>query len=225
MGKMKRFSTGGTKLNHIVLIGDSIFDNAAYIDGGLDVIAHLGNEIPRTWKATLRAVDGSMVPDIRNQIGNLPVDATHLVVSAGGNDAMDQSGILNEMADSAVGFLNRMADLGDQFDQRYQRMLVDLLKLGLRTTLCTIYYPRFPDQFMQRAAVMALGIFNDVIMRSAFRAGLPLIDLRLVCDKDEDYANPIEPSEAGGKKIAAMIHRVVAEHDFASQRTGVFWTW
>src|SRR5262249_21330205 len=208
----------------IVLIGDSIFDNAAYVDGGLDVIAHLRQEIPRDWRATLRAADGSMVPDVRNQIVNLPADATHLVVSAGGNDAIDQSGILDEKAHSAAQFLARMADLGDQFEARYQGMLRAILGLGLRTTLCTIYYPRFPDPFMQRAAVMALGVFNDVIIRGAFRAGLPLIDLRLVCDTDEDYANPIEPSDTGGKKIAAVIHRAVTEHSFERRRTEVFYS-
>jgi len=212
-------------LNHIVLIGDSIFDNAAYIDGGLDVIAHLRNEIPRGWKATLRAVDGSKVADVRNQIANLADDVTHLVVSAGGNDAIDQSGILDEKADSAFQFLIRMGRLRDEFEASYQSMLLDVLRLGLRTTLCTIYYPQFPDPLMQMAAVMALGVFNDVIMTIAFRAGLPLIDLRLVCDNVEDYANPIEPSERGGKKIAAVINRVVSAHDFASRRTGVFWTW
>jgi len=207
---------------HIVLLGDSILDNAAYVGGGVDVITHLKSEIPRDWKATLKAVDGSMVSDVHSQIRGLPKDATHIVVSAGGNDAIDQAGLLEERAQSAAQLLNKMADLGDQFEARYHRMLSDVLRLGLHTTICTVYYPRFPDLFMQRAAVVALGVFNDVIMRSAFVAGLPLIDLRLVCDKDEDYANPIEPSDAGGKKIANVICRVVSEHDFAKRRTAVF---
>jgi len=59
-------------------------------------------------------------------------------------------------------------------------------------------------------------------MKSGFTAGLPLIDLRLVYDKDEDYANPIEPSDAVGKKIARVIRSVVSEHDFAKRRTTLF---
>ncbi len=43
-------------MNHIVLLGDSIFDNAAYVKDGLDVIAHLHQQIPPDWKASLRAV-------------------------------------------------------------------------------------------------------------------------------------------------------------------------
>jgi hypothetical protein len=34
---------------------------------------------------------------------------------------------------------------------------------------------------------------------------LTLIDLRLVCDEDTDFANPIEPSVHGGAKIARVI--------------------
>ena len=34
---------------------------------------------------------------------------------------------------------------------------------------------------------------------------MPLIDLRLICDENEDYANAIEPSVHGGEKIAAAI--------------------
>ena len=70
------------------------------------------------------------------------------------------------------------------------------------------------DELTQQVAVAALASFNDVIIRQAFKNGLPLIDLRYVCDEDADYANPIEPSEAGGFKISRTIVRVVEEHDF-----------
>jgi hypothetical protein len=48
-------------------------------------------------------------------------------------------------------------------------------------------------------------VFNDCITRAAFARDLSVIDLRLLCDQDEDYANPIEPSVRGGEKIAAAI--------------------
>jgi hypothetical protein len=64
---------------------------------------------------------------------------------------------------------------------------------------------------------------NDVIIRSAFEFGLPLIDLRLVCSDPRDYANAIEPSVRGGEKIAAAIASVLLRHDFGTRRTQVFW--
>src|SRR5262245_66024507 len=81
-------------------------------------------------------------------------------------------------------------------------MLRTVLGLKKPTAICTIYYPRIPEPFTQKIVVAALATFNDVIIRQAFLSGIPLIDLRLVCDEDSDYANEIEPSEKGGGKIA-----------------------
>jgi hypothetical protein len=61
-----------------------------------------------------------------------------------------------------------------------------------------------------------------VIMRAAFARGLPLIDLRLIIDDDADYANDIEPSVAGGAKIAKVIATLVTTHDFTRRRSEVY---
>ncbi len=53
-------------MNHIVLLGDSIFDNKSYVRGGLDVVAHLRRQMPAEWKATLRAIDGNVVENVQN---------------------------------------------------------------------------------------------------------------------------------------------------------------
>jgi lysophospholipase L1-like esterase len=209
-------------MNHIVLLGDSVFDNKAYVNGGLDVIAHIRRQIPAGWKASLRAVDGSVVENVREQVLDLPDDATHLVVSAGGNDAILTSDILQQKVASSAEVLNKLADIAGEFERRYREMLRGVLSLKKPTAVCTIYYPRIPEPFTQKIAVAALATFNDVIIRQAFLAGVPLIDLRLVCDEDSDYANEIEPSEKGGGKIANAIVRLVGEHDFESRRTEVF---
>ena len=82
---------------------------------------------------------------------------------------------------------------------------------GLPVAVCTIYDPRFPDPRQRRIGTTALSVLNDAITREAFIRGFSLIDLRLVCDRDEDFANPIEPSTIGGAKIAKAIV------DFATQ--------
>jgi len=209
-------------MKHIVLLGDSVFDNQAYVNGGLDVIAHIRRQIPAGWKANLRAVDGSVVENVRKQALDLPDDATHLVISAGGNDAILNAGILQQKVASSAEVLDKLADIADEFERRYSEMLQSVLSLEKPTAVCTIYYPRIPEPFTQKIAVAALATFNDVIIRRAFLAGVPLIDLRLVCDEDSDYANEIEPSEKGGGKIANAIVRLVSEHNFESHRTEVF---
>jgi len=209
-------------MKHIILLGDSIFDNNAYVNGGLDVIAQVRRQIPAEWKASLRAVDGSVIENVREQALDLPDDATHLVISVGGNDAILKADILRQKAASSVEVLDRFSDVAGEFEYHYREMLQTVLRLKKPTVVCTIYYPRIPEPFMQKIAVAALTIFNDVIIRQAFQAGVPLIDLRLVCNEDSDYANEIEPSEKGGGKIAKAIMRVVNEHNFESGRTEVF---
>lgn len=207
---------------HVVLLGDSIFDNAAYVDGGPDVTAHLAERLPEGWRVTLAAVDGSVAADVRHQLGNIPEDATHLVVSAGGNDALGHLSILDRPVSSSAETLAELAEIAEGFEERYGAMLRTVLERKLPVTLCTVYHPNFPEEVTQRLAVTALSVFNDVILRHAFAAGLPVIDLRLVCDEPADYANPIEPSVQGGRKIAAAILRVLAEHDFSQRSSVVF---
>jgi hypothetical protein len=118
--------------------------------------------------------------------------------------------------------LARLANLRERFQQDYRAMLDRVLGRMLPTAVCTVYDPRFPDPLRQRLAITGLALFNDVIARMAFERGLPLIDLRLVCDEDADFANTIEPSVQGGRRIAAEIARLVTEHDFARRQAVAF---
>jgi len=208
---------------HIVLLGDSIFDNAAYTQGNPDVISQLRLKLPENWNATLKAIDGNRINDVYAQLEKLPPDASHLFISVGGNDALSCRGILDQQVASSIEVFSNLADLSKQFEQQYKKLLLHILSLRLATTICTIYNPNFPDQMYQKIAVAALTIFNDVITRKAFQAGIPLIDLRLTCNEAQDYANPIEPSSLGGEKIANAIMNVALGHDFRKPYTQVFY--
>lgn len=209
-------------MNQVVLLGDSIFDNGAYVRGGPNVVTQLQELLPQGWTATLKAVDGSVVSDVHKQAERLPVKDAFLVVSAGGNDALGSASILEESASSSAEVLMRLSSIQEKFERGYRSMLEAILRHKLPTALCTIYYPRFTDPQVQRLAITGLTIFNDTIIRQAFSHGLPLIDLRLLCNDDADYANPIEPSVQGGQKIATAIAALVTRHDFQSHRTEVF---
>ena len=91
-------------MKHLVLLGDSIFDNAAYVAGGPAVIDQVGGKLPAGWRATLLAVDGSMAGDVSAQIKRLPGDATHLALSVGGNDAL---GVLEQIHSPTAYFSDR----------------------------------------------------------------------------------------------------------------------
>jgi hypothetical protein len=208
-------------MNHIVLVGDSILDNAAYTGGAPDVVRHVRQRLPHGSTATLRAVDGSTTRDVREQLQHLPADATHLIVSTGGNDALGHVDFLGAPARSTAEVLIELADIAAEFERRYHGMLTEVLAYELPTAICSIYYPRFPAPDLQKIALTGLTVFNDCIIRAAFTHGIPLLDLRFICTEEGDYADPIEPSAQGGEKIAKVIVDVV-EHGFASGRTEVF---
>lgn len=209
-------------MNHVVLLGDSIFDNARYVPGGPSVIEHLQRILPRDWRASLLARDGSITSQVAEQLEKLPPDATHLIVSVGGNDALEHSAlILHETAGAFSEVLSRLGEIQDQFRQDYQAMLQRVFNGERPVVVCTVY-DAIPG--LDPAEKAGLCLFNDVILREAFRAGIPIIDLRLVCNEATDYSSssPIEPSVSGGGKIARAISRVVRGFDFQGEGSRVF---
>ena len=193
----------------IVLLGDSIFDNAAYVRGGPDVAAQLAAVLPAGWGAALVAVDGAVIDDVARQLARVPPDATHLVLSVGGNDALRHADLLDRRATSSAQVLGWFADAVDAFEGRYRALLDRLRERRLPLALCTIYNGNLGPP-AQRVATVALALFNDAIVRLAAERALPVIELRLVCTEPGDYANPIEPSVQGGGKIARAIARALA---------------
>lgn len=196
-------------MSHLVLLGDSIFDNAAYTAGGPDVVTQLRGQLPAGWTATLAAVDGSQADAVAAQVSGAPADATHLVLSVGGNDALMASGLLDEPVYSSADALRLIAASVREFESRYRAAVTACRARGLPLVVCTIYNGNFPDPDYRERVVVALTAFNDAIVRTACLHGLDVIDLRAVCDLPQDYANPIEPSSVGGAKIARAIARVV----------------
>jgi hypothetical protein len=208
-------------MSHVVLLGDSIFDNERYVPDRPPVIKQLQAGLPSGWRASLLAVDGHMVDDVAEQLSALPSDATHLVVSVGGNDALGVSGFLREAADSVAEVFDRFHEIQAGFRSDYRQMLEAVLATGKPLIVCTVY-DAVPG--LSPAEVTALAAFNDVILREAFAAGLPVIDLRLICNRANDYSHVsrIEPSAVGGAKIAAAIQRVVTQHDFKRAESVIY---
>ena len=198
-------------MTHVVLLGDSIFDNAAYVAGGPDVITHLRRVVPAGCSASLLAIDGAIISEVPAQLKRLPRDATHLVVSAGGNDVLAHTDLLDRRASSSAQVLGWIADAAEDFEARYRQLLETLVARGLPLTVCTIYNGNL-DRPVRRIAATALAVFNDAILRLAAEHAAQVIELRLVCMEPSDYANPIEPSVRGGAKIARAIARAVSRH-------------
>jgi len=200
----------------VILLGDSIFDNAIYVPGAPAVVEQLNTLLGNSGNANLLAVDGHVTHHVAGQARDIPDDATHLFVSVGGNDALGIAHVLHHNG-PAQSLLAVLTQNQSEFQANYRNMLDDLIPRNLPLTVCTIY-DAVPDMeaLTHASAAMALSLFNDVIVREATSRGLPVIDLRTVCDAAEDYStvSPIEPSAIGGEKITRAILHVLLNHDF-----------
>ena len=189
---------------HVVLLGDSVFDNAAYVPGEPAVVDQLRAILPADWAVTLLAVDGHVTASVERQLEKAPVDATHFVVSCGGNDALGYLPVLEEQARSVADVLDRFTRIRTDFREKYRRMLRQVVAMERDVTVCTIY-DCVPG--LDPKAHAALSMFNEIILREAISATVAVIDLRLVCTEKSDYSelSPIEPSHRGGEKITNII--------------------
>jgi len=208
---------------HIVLLGDSIFDNLTYVGPDPDVATQLRETVPAEWKVSLGAVDGAVTSHVIGQLDDLPNDATHLVLSVGGNDLLGCAGDLlrTPVAVSSEVFL-LLARVVGAFESMYRRVVDECLETGLPLVVCTIYNGNFADEEFQTMARVAVAVFDDAILRIAREKCLQAIDLRLICALPEDYANPIEPSAIGGEKIVSAIWRTISCDEGRSSKEVTF---
>ena len=202
---------------HVVLCGDSIFDNAAYIDGGPDVAAQLREMLGPEDAVTLRAVDGSISSQLVPQLADIPSDATHLIVSTGGNDILHHAALLEQKVGSIAAAMAILGTAVAEFASEHRLAVEAASQCTIPVAICTIY-----DANMGPLITTALSLFNDAISCNIHRQNVDLVDLRLICEETGDYANPIEPPVQGGAKIAECLARYVNEVDCPATRTRVF---
>jgi hypothetical protein len=213
---------GEHRPGHIVLLGDSIFDNASYTRGAPDVVTHLQGLLPSGWRATSLASDGATTADLSSQLRRLPADATHLAIAIGGNDALQNSDLLSLRVTSSAQALEVFAERVVVFDHAYRAAIRAAVALGRPTAVCTVYNGALEED-RARIARVALALFNDVILRTAADLHLDALELRSLCTEPDDYANPIEPSGKGGLKIARAIAQVAGAVSGASPPARI-WT-
>ena len=95
------------------------------------------------------------------------------------------------------------------FRRNYLLVLKKMLEVYEKDLIrvCTIYNKIPTGPTLPKEALTALAFFNDVITEEVNRLGLPLIDLRVICDSTDCYSgvSPIEPSKEGGRRIVQAI--------------------
>ena len=223
-------------MNRIYLLGDSIIDNAPYVKKNeKDVVSHLismykGN--PQI-KINNRAVDGHTMRDLLDtQLSDEGLnEATHIVMSIGGNDLLQNISFLQMTAklsevmdkDARIGkwgskelnlsrnkvFEETYFEIIKPMQQEYESIVANLSTYRAKLLLCTVYEGDLvdSDEFSDviYSSKTMLSIFNDLVYRTAQKYNAEVLELRDIFVSSEDYANPIEPSHIGGEKLAKSI--------------------
>jgi len=216
---MGNLNGGLRSKTHIALLGDSTIDNGRWVPRGEPSVFEQVQQLEPN--VTLCARDGAMIGAIREQLKQIPEDATHVVISVGGNNATGASStILGEPVTDCEEALGRLHDFAVTFEADFAAEMTHLKQhIGNRhLVICSCYNPCFAAwdvaTVQQGVANLTLSVLADVVLRIATRLKAPVIDLRRVMNKVEDFANPIEPSSLGGAKFAAEIVKVVRTHPF-----------
>ena len=123
-------------MSHVVLLGDSIFDNEVYVAPQPDLSQQLRGRLGAAWTVTLLAVDGHVTKDVRRrQLDHVPGNASHLVISVGGNDALGHAPILGERAASVAEAVERLAQAQSSFATDYAQMIEAVVSRGIPTAV------------------------------------------------------------------------------------------
>src|SRR5712691_3861813 len=183
-------------IRHLVLLGDAL-QNINLGEGQAESAL-----VPRprnAWKLTVL-----QAPQVLGQgrVRAIPGDASHIVVCIDGGWAIETSGLLQERAQTIRDALDMLAAAADEFENAFVRLIAAATETGLPTIVCTLVPARYLEPSQQRVAATALAIFNDRILRRAFAARLSIVELRLVCDEESDYANETLLSRSGVRKVS-----------------------
>lgn len=206
---------------HVVLLGDSTLDNGRYLNlarGELSVEKQLNKRCAeRGWEMTVLAQDGSMLEDVRQrQIPLIPEGATHIIMSASGNDLLS---LLNQMVVANFTLSSMYGVLGSglqQVAETYKEILQALKRLGCHLACCTVYRPNFNHLFFKSLAIFSLGLHNSRIKQVSQDLDCSVIDLASIFDTSEDFANPLELSTRGGSKVVENISTFVLDSPISS---------
>lgn len=203
-------------IRHLVLLGDALQN----IDLGEGEAEKILVQQPRNpWKLTVLPA-----PQVlrRGHVRQVPRDATHLVISVEGAWAIETSGLLQGGVQTIRDALETFAAAADEFERIFAVLIAAALETGLPTAVCTLVPSRFAGSGQQRVAATALAIFNDRIVRHAFAARLPIVDLRMVCDEDADYASETLLSRGGVRKVANVVRAALYEISVSERRTRIY---
>lgn len=219
-GTVESGAGGREPWRHVVLLGDVLLDAYSGIDKSPGKFED--DVLPRTKNWKLSVVSHEEIERAGSSLA-LPPDATHAMIFIEGNQAIEQSGLLDGHDDPHCDVLAQLSLAADEFERKLERLIRVAQSARLGIMVCTMYPPNYRNAARQRSACAALAVFNDRITKHAAQAKLALIDLRLTCNDSSDYAKPTLLSKRGVQKVASVIRFAMLELDIGARRSEIFY--
>jgi hypothetical protein len=197
------------KKHHVSLLGDSIIDNKVYVgEGELSVTEHLQHNSSSYF--SMIAVDGDTTEEVLdNQLDNLKEPVSHIVLSIGGNDLLQNLHLLQDETSGMKFALEKSSELIGEIQENYTKILEHLSQYDAKVLLCTVYEGDLESDVLlaeyDKAGQAMLKMHNDSVYYLASKFDVDVLELRNIFTNKVDYANPIEPSHIGGEKLAKSI--------------------
>ena len=191
----KSFKEGLTNNDNIVLIGDSILNNANYVPSEKSVVDILKT---KTQKVFNFAKDGATIRDCYGQLDKIPTDLnttdTYVFISAGGNDILNKRGQLDN------------SEIRKLFNNYMDFIKALRVKLGsAKINIFNLYLPANPRYNTYKSSIEQ---WNQLIKENSSKIGemYNIINVDTLLTTPDDFVYDIEPSEIASQKIANVIY-------------------
>jgi len=192
---LKTVREGLTNKDSIVLIGDSILNNAAYVPPGKSVVDFLKENTNKVFNF---AKDGGTILDCYDQLDKIPLNLnttnTYVFISVGGNNILNSRGQMDSPA------INKL------FTDYMDFVRAVRAKLGsAKINICNLFIPSNPRYQSYKSSI---GEWNKLIHDYSYKVGAMynVINLDSLLTDPNDFVYDVEPSEIASQKIANLIY-------------------
>ena len=185
------------KSQNVVLIGDSMLNNSAFVEQGQSVADILSNQL--AGKATVYnfAKDGATIADCYSQLdkisSNLNNSNTTIFVSCGGNN------ILNSRSPTDSNYIT---NLFGQYSELLKSVKVVASNTNADIYVLNLYTPTSGHYTSYHSAI---DQWNQLLDDNASSLGYTVVKTSSLLTVDEDFTYGIEPSYKGGKKLVSKL--------------------
>ena len=195
------FTNNNSSSKNIVLIGDSILNNSAYVLANQSVPDLLSKELSKNVNTAVYnfAKDGSTITDCYTQLDKISIDLntsnTTIFLSCGGNNILNSRQKLDTA--STITLFKQYSELIQSIKTRVSN--AQLYILNLYTPVNT-HYTSYHSTIEQ---------WNKLLEDNASSLGYTLIDSSSLLVLEDDFAYNIEPSYKGGQKIVSKLYSII----------------